>query len=177
VNSRATKLLGLLFILVATAIAQESGRPEIPDKIEVPAAEKLVLAVHATGFQIYSCQSGTDGKPAWLLKTPDAELRDSTDRVVGHHSAGPSWKHTDGSEVTGKLVAKVDSPDADSIPWLLLTAASHSGTGTLAEVSTIQRIHTKGGQPPAKPQCTSSNLNATSKVSYLADYDFYAPAK
>jgi Protein of unknown function (DUF3455) len=177
VKSRAAKLLGLLFIGVTSAIAQEPGRPEVPDKIAAPAGEKLVLVVHATGFQVYSCQLGTDGKPAWLLKAPDAELRDSTDRVVGHHSTGPSWKHSDGSEVTGKLVAKVDSPDADSIPWLLLTAASHSGIGILAEVSTIQRIHTKGGQPPVKPQCASSNLNATSKSSYLADYYFYAPVK
>ena len=48
-------------------------------------------------------------------------------------------------------------------PWLLLTATNHSGTGMLAGVSTIQRIHTKGGQPPATPRCTSSNLDATSK--------------
>jgi hypothetical protein len=86
-------------------------------------------------------------------------------------------KHNDGSEVTGKVLTKVDSPDADAIPWLLLTAASHSGSGTLAGVSTIQRIHTKGGQPPAAARCTSSNLDATSKSSYVADYYFYTPAK
>lgn len=77
----------------------------------------------------------------------------------------------------GKVLAKVDSPDPDAIPWLLLTATNHSGTGTLAGVSTIQRIHTKGGQPPATPPCTSANLDATSKSSYVADYYFYAPAK
>jgi hypothetical protein len=175
-NSRVSKILWLL-LLVGSAIAQESARPEVPDAIKAPAGEEIVLLAHATGFQIYSCQIGSDGKPAWSFKAPEAELRDNSDRVVGHHYAGPSWKHTDGSEVTGKLVAKVDSPDADSIPWLLLTAGSHSGTGILAGVSTIQRIHTKGGQSPTKPQCTSSNLNATSKSSYVADYYFYAPAK
>jgi hypothetical protein len=175
-NSRVPKILCLLF-LVACATAQESARPEVPDAIKAPAGGELVLAAHATGFQIYVCQMGSDGKTAWLFKAPEAELRDNSDRVVGHHYAGPSWKHTDGSEVTGKLVAKAESPDPESIPWLLLSAANHSGTGILAGVATIQRIHTKGGQPPAKPQCTSSNLNATSKSSYVADYYFYAPAK
>jgi Protein of unknown function (DUF3455) len=175
-NSRAAKSVVLLCLLTS-AVAQESARPEVPDKIKAPAGEDLVLMAHATGFQIYSCQLGTDGQPAWSFKAPEAELRDNTDRVVGRHYAGPSWKHTDGSEVTGKVAAKADSPDPDSIPWLLLTAANHAGTGVLAGVSTIQRIHTKGGQPPAKPPCTSSNLNATSKSSYVADYYFYALAK
>jgi Protein of unknown function (DUF3455) len=175
-NSRVTQIAGLLCLLTV-AFAQESTKPEVPDKIKAPAGEELALVAHATGFQIYTCQQGTDGQPAWVLKAPEAELRDSTDRVIVHHSAGPAWKHNDGSEVTGKLVAKVDAPDADSIPWLLLTAASHSGTGVLASVSSIQRIHTKGGQPPGTPRCTSSNLDATSKSSYVADYYFYVPAK
>src|SRR5882762_6116780 len=128
-------------------MAQES-RPDVPEKIKAPAGEHLVLVAHATGFQIYSCQVGVDGQPAWSLKAPEAELRDIKDQVIGRHYVGPTWKHNDGSEVTGKLVAKVDSPDADSIPWLLLTSDKHSGTGALQDVSSIQRIHTKGGQPP-----------------------------
>jgi len=176
VNSRVSKIVSLLCLLTF-AVAQESTKPEVPDKIKAPAGEDLVLAAHATGFQIYSCQLGTDGQPAWVFKAPEAELRDSTDRVIGRHYAGPTWKHIDGSEVTGKVLAKADSPDADAIPWLLLTATGHSGSGALAGVSTIQRVHTKGGQPPAAPRCTSSNLDATSKSSYVADYYFYVPAK
>jgi hypothetical protein len=175
-DSRVAKILGLLCLLTF-AVAQEATKPDVPDKIKAPAGEQLALVAHATGFQIYSCQMGTDGQPAWVFKAPEAELRDNTDRVVVRHSAGPTWKHNDGSEVTGKVLTKVDSPDADAIPWLLLTAASHSGSGTLAGVSTIQRIHTKGGQPPAAARCTSSNLDATSKSSYVADYYFYTPAK
>ena len=175
-DSRVTKTVGLLCLLTF-ASAEESTRPEVPDQIKVPAGEELVLVAHATGFQIYSCQLNPDGQQAWVFKAPEAELRDNTDRVIGRHYAGPTWKHIDGSEVTGKVLAKADSPDADAIPWLLLTAASHSGSGTLAGVSTIQRIRTKGGQPPAAGRCTSSNRDATSKSSYVADYYFYAPAK
>jgi hypothetical protein len=176
VDSRIARIAGLLCLLTS-AFAQELTRPEVPDKIKVPAGQELALVAHATGFQIYTCQRGTDGQPAWVLKAPEAELRDNKDRVIGSHYAGPAWKHTDGSEVTGKVLAKADSPDPDAIPWLLLTAASHSGSGMLANVSTIQRIHTKGGQPSATQPCTSSNLDATSKSSYVADYYFYVPAK
>jgi hypothetical protein len=175
-DSRIAKIAGLLCLLTV-AFAQELTKPEVPEKIKAPAGQELALVAHATGFQIYTCQRGTDGQPAWVFKAPEAELRDNKDRVIGSHYAGPAWKHTDGSEVTGKVLAKVDSPDSDAIPWLLLTAASHSGSGMLANVSTIQRIHTKGGQPSATRPCTSSNLDATSKSSYVADYYFYVPAK
>src|SRR5207253_9964689 len=59
---------------------------------------------------------------------------------------GPSWRHQDGSEVSGKAVARVESPDADSIPWLLVSATGHAGRGVLAGVTSIQRINTLGGQ-------------------------------
>ena len=50
--------------------------------------------------------------------------------VIGHHFAGPTWKTGDESEVTGKVTAKVNSPDPNSVPWLLLTATGHSGRGS-----------------------------------------------
>jgi hypothetical protein len=135
-----------------------------------------VLHAHGSGSQIYICQQGPDGKPAWTLKGPEAELRDEKGRVIGTHFAGPTWKHNDGSEVAGKAVARVDSSDSDSIPWLLVTATGHSGDGVLSRVTSIQRIHTKGGQPPAT-QCNPSTPNVETKSKYEADYYFYAPAK
>ena len=157
------------------ASGQESSRPDVPEKIQAPAGEQLVLKVHASGSQIYTCQQGTDGKFAWTLKAPEAELRDDKGQIVGSHYAGPTWKHNDGSEIKGKAVARVDSPDANSIPWLLVTVIGHSGNGVLSSVTSIQRIHTKGGQPPASA-CDASS-NAEMKSSYTADYYFYAPAK
>lgn len=158
-----------------TSPAKESA-PDVPDAIQAPAGEEVVLFVHASGAQIYACQAGSADRYSWTLKAPEAELRDRNDKVIGQHSAGPSWKLKDGSEVTGKLAAKVDSLDADSIPWLLITAANHSGKGLLSNVTTIQRVHTKGGKPPAEG-CDASHKDAESKSSYTADYYFYAPAK
>lgn len=143
----------------------------MPDQLKAPANEDVILVAHATGSQIYTCElSGS--RYGWKLKAPDAELRDSQGTIIGHHFAGPTWKHNDGSEVIGKAVAKVDSPDANSIPWLLVTATDHSGNGALTRVTTIQRIHTHGGQPPQ--DCNPSKLNSETKSAYTADYYFYA---
>ena len=163
--------------IVIQATAQGNSRPDVPDKIKAPAGEQVVLKAYASGSQIYVCQQGGDGKFAWTLKAPEAELRDDQGKIIGHHYAGPAWKHNDGSEVTGKAVARVDSPDPDAIPWLLVNAVGHSGSGVLAGVTTIQRINTKGGHPPAAAECSVGKQNAEVKSPYTADYYFYAQAK
>jgi hypothetical protein len=150
--------------------------PDVPDAIAVPLGQEVVLFTHAKGSQIYSCTAGADGKFAWTLKAPDAELRDRKDKVIGQHSAGPSWKLKDGSEVTGKKAAGVDSLDPDSIQWLLVNVVSHSGKGMLTDVTNIQRVHTHGGKPPTDG-CDEAHKDAENKSSYTADYYFFAPAK
>jgi hypothetical protein len=155
--------------------SMKEAAPDVPDSIQVPAGEEVVLYAHATGSQIYTCQAAADGKFSWTLKAPEAELRDRKDKVIGQHSAGPTWKLKDGSEVTGKAVAKVNALDAESIPWLLVHVVSHAGNGQLSSVTTIQRVHTHGGQPPAEG-CDESRRDAEAKSSYTADYYFFAPA-
>jgi len=157
------------------APAQESA-PDVPDAIAVPSGLEPVLFVHAKGSQIYTCQAGADGKFSWTLKAPDAELKDRKDKVIGQHSAGPKWTLKDGSEVTGKAAAHVDSLDPDSIPWLLVNVVTNSGKGQLANVTTIQRVHTHGGKPGNDP-CDESHKDAETKSSYTADYYFFAPVK
>jgi Protein of unknown function (DUF3455) len=159
------------------ASGQAISRPDVPDKIKAPAGEEIVLQAHASGSQIYVCQPGSDGKLAWTLKAPEAELHDQQGATIGRHYAGPTWKDNDGSEVTGKAAAHVDSPNADSIPWLLVTVTGHSGNGVLSRVTTIQRVDTKGGQSPPASDCNTSKQNAEVKIPYTADYYFYAPAK
>jgi len=180
----AVTVIGLIVLVPRTPLAnsqaedspQKESPPDVPDSIQPPAGEEVVLYAHATGSQIYTCQAGADGKFAWTLKAPEAELRDRSDKVIGSHSAGPTWKLKDGSSVTGKAAAHVDSLDADSIPWLLVNAVSHEGNGILTSVTTIQRVHTHGGKFPAEG-CDAQHVNAEIKSSYTADYFFYAPAK
>ncbi|MGA3103684.1 MAG: DUF3455 domain-containing protein [Terriglobales bacterium] len=158
---------------LSAASAQTIPPPKVPDAIQAPASEHIVLLAHATGSQIYTCQATTDGKFSWTLKAPDAELKDEKGKVIGSHFAGPSWKLTDGSKITGKAVAHVDSPDPDSIPWLLVHVIGGSGNGLLLNVTTVQRVNTHHGKPPAEG-CDASHLNTESKSPYTADYYFYS---
>ena len=166
----------LFLLFAATPMpAQNTARPDVPAKLAAPVNEEVVLIAHASGSQIYVCQPGSDEKLSWTLKAPDAELADAKGKIIGHHSAGPSWKLTDGSEVTAKASARENAPDTADVPWLLLNVSGHTGGGALAKVTTIQRIHTKGGQPPASG-CDEGHRGAESKSPYTADYYFYAPA-
>lgn len=173
-TARPLKLLSL-YALASLASAQPKSAPDVPQAIKAPPNETIVLQAHATGAQIYVCQE-TDGEFRWTLKAPDARLHDQKGAVIGRHYAGPTWKLNDGSEVRGKVTGQAPSPVAGSIPWLLLIATDHSGAGALAGVTSIQRIHTQGGQPPAPAGCTSSTLGVEHRSDYSADYYFFAPA-
>jgi len=175
---QAVAVMGMLM----AAQGQTPVRPEVPESLKVPAGEEVVLSAHATGTQIYACQQGADQKYAWVFKAPEAELTDATGKKIIHHSAGPTWKHVDGSEVKAKVVAKQDAPKAqapkpEAIPWLLLSATSHSGEGILSRVTSIQRIHTEGGVAPEMKFCDGSASGKEVGVMYAADYYFYAPVR
>ena len=172
--NRLIQVAGAIGILLA-AQAQGPARPEVPESLKAPAGEEVILAAHATGVQIYVCQAGADQKFAWVLKAPEAELTDATGKKIAHHFAGPTWKHADGSEVKGKVIAKQDAPKPEAIPWLLLRATSHSGEGVFSRVTSIQRIHTEGGMPPSASTCDASANGKESRNAYSADYYFYAP--
>jgi hypothetical protein len=164
-------------VLLAAQMYRPAG-PEVPESLKAPAGEEVILKAHAKGVQIYTCQAGTDQKFAWVLKAPEAELTDAAGKTIAHHFAGPTWKHADGSEVTGKMIAKQDAPKVEApgpgaIPWLLLKAASHTGEGVFSRVTSIQRIHTEGGLPPQGTSCDASASGKESKSEYSADYYFY----
>jgi hypothetical protein len=162
--------------LLATAIAALSfsaAAQQIPPQLQPTANEQLLFQVHAKGDQIYICQEGAT-QFVWALKAPDAQLFDKDGKPFGRHFAGPSWEAKDGSRVTGKAVVNVPSPDADSIPWLLVDIMSHDGSGVLSRATSIRRLNTKGGKAPTSG-CDSVNAGKEVRVPYSADYLFYAP--
>ncbi|HVJ05747.1 MAG TPA: DUF3455 domain-containing protein [Candidatus Saccharimonadales bacterium] len=167
--------LVFLALFVGGAIAQ--GRPAVPDSINPPESQQLVLRGHASGDQVYTCQAaaGGDSQLAWVLSGPEAKLTDDAGKAIATHFAGPTWQSTDGSQVKGKMVSQ-SIPDPSSIPWLLLAAVDHSGTGIMSNVSSIQRLNTKGGKAPAAG-CDAQHQGEKTRVSYTADYYFYSAAK
>jgi hypothetical protein len=163
----------ILLAVVSIILLSSFAAQQVPQQLQPPANEQLILQVHAKGDQIYTCKSElTDF--IWSLKAPDAQLFDKDGKPFGRHFAGPSWEASDGSRVTGKAVANAPSPDANSIPWLLVTIVSHEGNGVLSRAATIQRLNTKGGKASASG-CDASHLGQELRVPYSADYLFYAP--
>ena len=165
----ATTLLAATSTVLLSSLAAQ----QVPQQLQPPANEQLLLQVHAKGDQVYTCKSEA-AQFTWTLKAPDAQLFDKDGKPFGKHFAGPSWEATDGSRVTGKAIANAPSPDANSIAWLLVNVVSHDGTGVLSRASTIQRLNTKGGKAPASG-CDASHVGQELRVAYSADYLFYAP--
>jgi hypothetical protein len=157
--------LALLLIPGSLAGAAAAEEP-LPDAIAAPGLT-VVLTAHAQGLQIYECKAGSDGKLVWTFSQPQATLT-ADDKVIGRHSAGPTWELEDGSAVVGKAVGNAPGKTANDIPWLKLEAASHRGSGTLSEVTAVQRINTVGG----KLDDTCDRPGTTRGMPYAADYVF-----
>ncbi|HYC64269.1 MAG TPA: DUF3455 domain-containing protein [Reyranellaceae bacterium] len=140
----------------------------IPAAIRPAAGEQLEMTLSATGVQIYECRSG-----AWTFVAPDADLFDAKGRRVGHHGAGPYWQADDGSRVVGTVAARVEAPLAGTIPWLLLTTRSTGPQGAFGKVTSIQRVDTTGGAPPATT-CAHDAAGAQARVNYTAIYRLFS---
>jgi Protein of unknown function (DUF3455) len=162
-----------LLLTAAMCFSSSANAQGIPKDLQPPANEQLLLEVHAKGNQIYICKEDVT-QFTWNLKAPEAQLFDKDGKLFGKHFAGPSWEANDGSRVTGKAAANVPSPDADSIPWLLVTVVNHDGQGVLSRSTSIQRLNTKGGKAPASG-CDAAHVGQEARAPYSADYLFYAP--
>ncbi len=163
------RLAGALLILgTVPALAD-------PAALAPPAGAPLLIEAQADGVQIYACEAKEKG-PGWVFKAPEANLFDAKGRQIGTHFAGPAWKLADGSEITGAVVATAAAPALGAVPWLLLGAKTHAGSGGLATVSMIRRVDTKGGAAPATG-CDVSHLGEQARMRYSATYQFFGAAK
>jgi Protein of unknown function (DUF3455) len=150
------------------------------NNLQVPQPSKLFIHTYAKGVQVYICiQDAKDtSNYIWTLKEPFANLYSDTTytKSIGKHyftdGKTPTWESADGSKVLGAKLAQVNSPDVNSIPWLLLKASANAGTGVLAQIVYIQRINTKGGKAPAN--ATKQQKGQLLNVLYTAEYLFYS---
>jgi hypothetical protein len=158
----------LPLVLLASCMA----RAEVPDAIAAP-GETLVTVVHAQGAQVYECKAGASGGLAWQFREPVATLLDKSGKTVGRHYAGPHWELADGSTIAAKAIGRAPGATPQDIPLLKLETTSRRGNGLLADISTIQRLDTKGGT--AEGPCPAAG--ALMSVPYSADYAFYRKAR
>jgi hypothetical protein len=168
--TRLAALTMSLTLLTLPAWTQSTSS-NVPGAIQPPKGAKLVLEADASGDQIYACNE-KDGQNSWTLRAPEAQLFDKHRNLIGRHFAGPSWELADKSGVTAKLAGRVDAPDKDAVPWLLLVVLEHSGSGKLSSVTHIQRVNTRGGKPPATG-CDASSAGKEARSPYSATYRFY----
>jgi hypothetical protein len=155
---RAAELAGI--VTVALALASPAH------------AAGEAIELRGTGVQVYTCEALPSGF-GWRLKAPEATLQDDAGAEVGRHFAGPSWQARDGSTVVGEVVVSDPAPQPGSIPWVLLRAKSHSGSGVFASVGYIARIRTESGVAPANG-CDATHTGAERRVPYSAFYVFFS---
>ena len=180
--TRLTLIAALALIVglagAATATGKASGDKKIPPDLVPPASAVLLFELGARGIQIYACEAKPDNPTAfaWTFKAPEAELLNARGEVVGSHFAGPTWQGHDGSAVVAAVLERADAPNPKkAIPWLLLEAKSHAGSGAFSSVTHIQRLDTVGGVAPKKG-CDADHAGEVARVPYTATYAFYYPA-
>src|SRR4051812_7147252 len=105
----------------------------------------VLMRVAASREQVYVASKDL----AWGFDRAQATLT-AAEGSKGKHYKGPTWELADGTKIVGQMIAQSVSPDANSVPWLLLKVASSSGSGPLAKATYVQRVETSGGKAPAK---------------------------
>lgn len=154
----------------AAARAPSACTEPMPRDIAVPAKNVLEHELSAVGFQIYTCTATPTGA-VWRFTEPEATLYDRRGELAGTHYAGPTWEAIDGSAVVAARISGV-TPDPTAIPWLLLGAVSHEGSGRMEGMTYVQRVATVGGIAPTTG-CDADSLGAVERVPYTAMYCFY----
>lgn len=164
----ALPALALLLLAVPARLqaGNDNRAPDVPAAIATPGnTNKVHFHVYAVGVQIY-VWSGTN----WVFRAPEAALFDADGNTVGIHYAGPTWESESGSMVVGARVSSAPSPNANSIPQLLLKATSSTGPGIFEGTTYVQRVNTLGGVAPSTP---GTVVGEEARVAYVAEYYFY----
>jgi hypothetical protein len=173
-TSKATMFLLASLFAGCAGVQLPRSAVEVPDKLKPGANESLAMIVPARGVQIYECRARKDqpGGYEWAFVAPQADLFDAGGRRIGRHYTGPHWESTDGSKILGALKERADTPAADAIPWLLLTAKSVGPEGAFSKVASVQRVNTVGGVAP-EAGCSQAAAGTSARINYTADYYFF----
>lgn len=150
----------------------------IPEILNVPEGNKLVLQTFAKGVQIYEVKRKATDPNAfeWVNIAPSATLYAKPEFVnpLIDHFAGPSWQFIKGPEKGETVVATRSqgiTVDQTAIQWLLLEAVKDRSTPD-NKITFVQRICTVGGLAPTTVP-SEANLGQIDSTPYTASYLFY----
>lgn len=148
-------------------------QPTLPSDIRVPAGHQAVLEARGIGQLQYECQA-TNRSPwqyAWLPRDRSIELRDSANNSITLARSARSWVHRDGSELAVREFVEVDN-GGPNLPLQRARVEPNTQSGSLHNISYIQRIRTLGGLPSTR-NCSAAELGMRVSVPYEADYVFW----
>jgi hypothetical protein len=158
-------------LLLLTACAGQPVQTPVPASL-VPAGEREVGRFVGRNMQTYECRAkpGDASSAVWIYVASEGGLFDAQGREVGKHTFPPPvWIASDGSKIAGSIRARLDAPRAGSAQWLLLSTQSTGGEGRFSKITSMQRLNTSGGMPPAG-RCETSTIGARERVPLTADY-------
>jgi len=164
--------LASLAVALATPAFAVMEPPGLPARLHAPDNEVPAFMLSGNGVMIYQCQASftNPNAYAWSLVAPDATLYDGGHEVARTTSPNLIEALSDGSSVSG--VVRGAQAASGALPWTMAQAQPVGETGIFAGVSSMQRVNTRGGVPPASG-CNADNTGAEARVAFSADYYFY----
>lgn len=163
-------------LLAAPAMAAIAEPAGIAPALRVLPNEAPAFVLSADGVQVYQCQAvpADTNAYAWFLVAPDATLSDGTGSVA--RLASPNhWNSLHDLSGVSAVPLRMQAAGATNLPWELLHAVPDGSPGMFAGVTSIQRVNTRGGVPPAGG-CDETHVGDQARVAFSADYYFYKPA-
>lgn len=164
--------------LIGCAQTPNAREPEpfigsLPPSLEAGTRETLLETLNAAGEATYRCEPA-GGRLVWTPVGTEATLVDSARRNVGELVPGGRFVAFDGSDVVGHVASEA-IVSAGALPWQRIVAPAHlnpaqSAHGRFTNVSSIQRVSTRGGLPP-RADCSVIGLSEL--VPYFATYRFF----
>lgn len=165
----AAVLAGVLSLPALCAIAPPPVAPALrPLPGQIPA-----FRLEASGVQVYQCSPlPTDPNVyTWVLTAPDATLYEGN-HSVARWTSPQQFNALDDLSSVSAIVLSLQSDGPDNMPWALLRATPVGDSGIFAGVTSIQRVDTQGGAPPADG-CDADHVGDEARAPFTADLFFY----
>jgi hypothetical protein len=169
---RIALLVPILAVLPAVAaIAPPAG---VAPVLRASAGEAPAFMLSADGVHIYQCRAvDAAGRFGWVFTAPDATLYEGT-RSVATLKTPNLWESLSDRSSVSAVVRSTQAAGGSNLPWALMNAQPLAASGMFADVTSIQRVNTRGGVAPTAG-CGPANDGAESRVAFRADYYFYKP--
>jgi hypothetical protein len=159
------------------AMAAPFSQATLPAAVQVPTGHVVALETVGAGEITYECRekAAAMGQHEWVFVGPMASLRNRQGQAIGRYFGPPAtWAANDGSALTGAQLAVAPAGEGN-IPLQLVKANPATGNGSMAGLSHIQRVATRGGVAP-QAACSADSRGQRQVVPYQADYIFWKPA-